>query len=321
MQDDIAPKLKAAHKDDKYGKLIIEPLERGYGHTLGNAFRRILLSHIPGAAVTNMRINGKLHDFGTIPGVVENTSEIMLNLKEIAVRVNPDEVMDDEIVLHIQALGQCKVSAQDIQVPTGVEIVNPELHIAEIADDGVELEIDLWVERSVGYVPAAEHGQGKHGVDVLPIDTVFSPIRRVNYNVEPTRLGSRTDFDRLVLELWGDGSVRPEEALRIAAGELDAYVRIFMDVAEEIIDEAAEVGERVSVTYKNHDIPIEDVDFSDSTFNRLKKENINTLGELVSRTEEELLAIRNFGKRSLEEVLERLNSYDLELLETRAPEE
>ena len=268
-----------------------------------------------------MRINGKLHDFGTIPGVVENTSEIMLNLKEIAVRVNPDEVMDDEIVLHIQALGQCKVSAQDIQVPTGVEIVNPELHIAEIADDGVELEIDLWVERSVGYVPAAEHGRGKHGVDVLPIDTVFSPIRRVNYNVEPTRLGSRTDFDRLVLELWGDGSVRPEEALRIAAGELDAYVRIFMDVAEEIIDEAAEVGERVSVTYKNHDIPIEDVDFSVRTFNCLKKENINTLGELVSRTEEELLAIRNFGKRSLEEVLERLNSYDLELLETRAPEE
>jgi DNA-directed RNA polymerase subunit alpha len=321
MQDDIAPKLRVLYLDDKYGKFTVEPLERGYGHTLGNAFRRILLAHIPGAAVTNMRINGKLHDFGTLPGVVESTTEIMLNLKEIAVRVDPEQTGDEEIVLRIQAIGPGEVVAGDLEAPPGVEIINPELHIADLAEDGVELEIDVWVERSVGYVPAVEHGRGKHGVDVLPMDTVFSPIRRVNYSVEPVRLGSRTDLDRLVLELWGDGAVRPDEALRIAARELNSYVRLFMEVAEEAMDQAVEAGHRAPVVHEHHDTPIEDVDFSVRTFNCLKKENINTLGELIRRTEEELLAIRHFGKRSLEEVLERLSHYDLELSAARVPEE
>ena len=321
MHDDIAPKLRALFLDDKYGKFTVEPLERGYGHTLGNAFRRILLAHIPGAAVTNMRINGKLHDFGTIPGVVESTTEIMLNLKEIAVRIDPEQAGDEEIVLQINAIGPSEVVAGDIQTPPGVEIVNPELHIANLAEDGVELEIDVWVERSVGYVPAAEHGRDKHGVDVLPIDTVFSPIRRVNYSVEPVRLGSRTDLDRLILELWGDGAVRPDEALQIAARELDSYVKLFMEEAEEAMEEAVEATLGAPVVHEHYDTPIEDVDFGVRTFNCLKKENINTLGELVRRTEEELLTIRNFGKKSLEEVLERLEHYDLELAESQAPED
>ncbi len=321
MQEGISPKVRALHLDDKYGKFSIEPLERGYGHTLGNAFRRIVLAHIPGAAITDVRINGVLHEFSTIPGIVEDTTEIMLNLKEIAVSLDDESAEDEELILRIRAKGQGEVLAADVQGPAGVTIVNPELHIAELAADDAELEIDMWVEAGVGYVQADERVRGKRGVEVLPIDSVFSPIHRAAYRVEPTRLGSRTDLDRMILELWGDGSVRPEEALRMAARELWAYVRIFLDVTEELPEEEAAGGEDERVTEKHHDIPIEDVDFSVRTFNCLKKENINSLGELVLRTEDELLGIRNFGRRSLEEVIQRLESYGLHLADAGEDEE
>ncbi len=321
MQEGISPIVRVLHLDDKYGKFAIEPLERGYGNTLGSAFRRILLAHIPGAAVTDVRINGVLHEFSTISGIVEDTTEIMLNIKEIAVRITTEAAEDDELVLQIRAKGQGEVLAADIQTPPGVEVVNPELHIVEIADDDAELEVDMWVERGVGYVQFDERPRGKRGVDVLPIDSVFSPIHRASFRVEPTRLGSRTDLDRLILELWGDGSVSPEETLRMAARELWSYVQIFMDVTEELPEGEAEAVEEEMVTEKHHDIPIEDVDFSVRTFNCLKKENVNTLGEVVQRTEEELLAIRNFGKRSLEEVIQRLENYDMHLADAAEEDE
>lgn len=316
MEEITKPKIRALYLDDKYGKFAIEPLERGFGHTLGNAFRRISLAHINGAAVTDVRINGVLHEFSTIAGVVEDSTEIILNIKEIAVRLVEDVDPMDEVVMHIRAKGPGEILASDIEAPSSVQIVNPELHIAEISGDDTELEIDMWVEAGRGYVLAEERQRGRRAVDVLPIDSVFSPIHRANYRVEPTRLGSRTDLDRLVLELWGDGSVAPDVALQMAAQELWAYVRIFLDVSDELIEEEKETVEAEPVMDRHMDIPIEDVDFSVRTFNCLKKESVDTIGELVKRTEEELLAIRNFGKRSLEEVIQKLEGFGLHLADS-----
>ncbi len=313
MQEGISPKVRGLHLDDKYGKFSIEPLERGYGHTLGNSLRRVVLAYISGAAVTDVRINGVLHEFSTLPGVIENSTEIMLNIKEISVRIEDGTDDDADLVMHIRAKGRGEILAADIDVPAGVEIVNPELHIAELSTASAELEIDMWVGRGVGFAQADDETRGTLGVDVLPIDAVFSPIHRASYRVEPTRLGSRTDLDRLILELWGDGTVRPDQALRMAAREIQSYMRVFTEAGEELPADEGEALQEEPATAKQYDIPIEDVDFSVRTFNCLKKESIDTLGELVQRTEAELLAIRNFGKRSLDEVIQRLDSYGLQL--------
>ena len=313
MQDGISPKIRALHLDEKYGKFSIEPLERGYGQTLGSSLRRVVLAYVAGAAVTDVRIIGVLHEFSTLPGVLENSTEIMLNIKELSVRIEDGVEDDDDLVMQIRAKGQGEVLAADIDAPAGVEIVNPELHIAELSTDEAELGIDMWVARGVGFAQADDGARGKRGVDVLPADAVFSPIHRASYRVEPTRLGSQTDLDRLVIELWGDGTVRPDRALRIAAREIWSYMRVLMEIGEELPSEEDGALEAEPVVPKQHDIPIEDVDFSVRTFNCLKKESIDTLGELGRRTEAELLAIRNFGKRSLDEVVQRLDNYNLHL--------
>jgi DNA-directed RNA polymerase subunit alpha len=293
----------------------VEPLERGYGNTLGNAFRRVLLAHIEGAAVTDVRVQGALHEFTTLPGIVEDTMEIFLNIRELAIKVLPtEEVLGDEpIVLRLNAKGVGEVLAADIQCPPYVEIINPELHLLEIADDQGEANIELWVRIGKGYSPAEERDRSQTPVDVIPVDAVFSPVSRANFYVEPTRLGSRTDLDRLVLEVWGNGTMAPEDALRVAGRHLRSYVSIFLGPAEQMEVPMEAVREEDEVRNKVLDTAIEDVEFSVRTFNCLKKENINTLGELITRTENELLNIRNFGKRSLEEVLERLVQYDLRL--------
>ena len=313
MQDGISPKIRALHLDEKYGKFSIEPLERGYGQTLGSSLRRVVLAYVAGAAVTDVRIIGVLHEFSTLPGVLENSTEIMLNIKELSVRIEDGVEDDDDLVMQIRAKGQGEVLAADIEAPTGVEIVNPELHIAELSTDEAELEIDMWVARGVGFAQADDGARGKRGVDVLPADAVFSPIHRASYRVEPTRLGSQTDLDRLIIELWGDGTVRPDQALRTAAREIWSYMRVLMEIGEELPSEEDGALEVEPVMPKQYDIPIEDVDFSVRTFNCLKKESIDTLGELGRRTEAELLAIRNFGKRSLDEVIQRLDNYNLHL--------
>jgi DNA-directed RNA polymerase subunit alpha len=313
MREGISPKVRGLHLDDKYGKFSIEPLERGFGHTLGNSLRRVVLAYIGGAAVTDVRIKGVLHEFSTLPGIVENSTEILLSIKEIAIRIEDSADDDDDLVMKIRAKGRGEVLGADIEAPAGVEIVNPELHIAELTTDEAELEVDMWVSRGVGFVQADDRERGKRGVDVVPTDAVFSPIHRANYRVEPTRLGSRTDLDRLIIELWGDGTVRPDQALRMAAREILSYMRVLLETDDELPSEEDELPDEQPVAVKQHDIPIEDVDFSVRTFNCLKKESIDTLGHLVQRTEKELLAIRNFGKRSLAEVLQRLDNYSLQL--------
>ena len=317
MLQGLNPKVHPLELTDTYGRFAVEPLERGYGDTLGNAFRRVLLAHIEGAAVTDVRIEGALHEFTTLPGIVEDTTEIILNIRELAIKVQPSESAeerDEEIVLRLRAKGTGVVLAADIQVPPNVEIINPELHILEVSGDETEINIDMWVKLGVGYVPTEERDRSQTPIDVIPIDAVFSPVARANYSVEPTRLGSRTNLDRLVLEVWGNGTVAPDEALRQAARHLREYIAIFLGAGEEAgAPVEGVVREEEEVRNKILDTPIEDVEFSVRTFNCLKKENINTLGELVQRSENELLNIRNFGRRSLEEVMERLGREGLSL--------
>jgi len=316
MLQGLNPKVHPLELTDTYGRFAVEPLERGYGDTLGNAFRRILLAHVEGAAVTDVRIEGALHEFTTLPGIIEDTTEIILNIRELAIKVTrlESDVEDEDIVMHLRAKGAGEVLAADIQAPPNVEIINPELHILEISDDNTEINIDMWVKLGVGYVPTEERDRSQTALDVIPIDAVFSPVSRANYVIEPTRLGSRTDLDRLILEVWGNGTVSPEEALRQAARHLREYISIFLGAAEEAAAPVeGVVREEEEVRNKILDTPIEDVEFSVRTFNCLKKENINTLGELILRSENELLNIRNFGKRSLEEVLERLAQHGLGL--------
>ncbi|MEN6303490.1 MAG: DNA-directed RNA polymerase subunit alpha [Armatimonadia bacterium] len=324
MLQGLNPKVQPLELTDTYGRFAVEPLERGYGDTLGNAFRRILIAHIEGAAVTDVRINGALHEFTTLPGIIEDTTEIILNIRELAIKVTPSETeegQEEEIIIHLRKKGAGEVLAADIQTPPNVEIINPEAHILEISDDETEINIDMWVKLGVGYVPTEERDRSQTALDVIPVDAVFSPIARANYYVEPTRLGSRTNLDRLVLEVWGNGTVSPEDALRQAARHLREYITIFLGAAEEVAAPAEAVPAEDEVRNKILDTPIEDVEFSVRTFNCLKKENINTLGELIQRNENELLNIRNFGRRSLDEVLERLQQYDLSLAGGSADED
>jgi DNA-directed RNA polymerase subunit alpha len=319
MIEGLNPKVHPLELTDTYGRFAVEPLERGFGHTLGNAFRRVLLAHIVGATVTDVRIEGALHEFTTLPGIVEDTTEIILNIQELAIKVAPGvaepvEGEDEPIILRLNKNGVGEVLAADIECPTGVEILNPELHIVEIADNKARVDIELWVRLGKGYVPTEERDRSQTPVDVLPVDAVFSPVVRANYYVEATRLGGRTDLDRLVIEVWGKGTLAPDEAVRQAARALRSYLSIFLGQTEGEKEQPVEaVREEEEVRNKLLDTPIEDVEFSVRTFNCLKKEAINTLGELIQRTESDLLGIRNFGKRSLDEVLERLAQYDLHL--------
>jgi DNA-directed RNA polymerase subunit alpha len=317
MLGELEPKITALELSPKYGKFSVEPLERGFGNTLGNTFRRALLSHIPGAAVTDVRINGALHEFSTIPGVVEDVMELVLNLKELAIKVHPSAADEPgaERILKISASGETRVIGADIISPPEVEILNPEIHIAELSDPDAALDVELWVEVGKGYRPTEERESSRRGSGIIPVDALFSPIKRAAYVVEPTRLGHRTDLDRLVLELWGNGTVLPEDALKIGARTLHAYVAIFLG-AVEAEETALGIGDAVSGEVNRWlETPIEDVDFSVRTFNCLKKEAIHALGELIKHSEAELLAIRNFGKRSLDEVVEKLAQFDLKLSE------
>lgn len=319
MIGELDPKITAMALDPKYGKFAIEPLERGFGHTLGNAFRRVLLAHIPGAAVTDVRIEGALHEFTTLPGVVEDVMELVLNLKELAIKVVPlpSDQEHEERICRISASGETEVLGADVVTPAGVEILNPEIHIASLSDADARLEIEFWVEIGTGYEPTEERTRPRRGSDIIPVDALYAPIKRATYAVEPTRLGHRTDLDRLVLELFGNGTVLPEDALKIAAKIMQGYIAIFLGDVEEDFTLTEAATETTEEGNKWLETPIEDVDFSVRTFNCLKKESINTLGELVRKSPEDLLGIRNFGKRSLEEAIEKLAQFGLSLAEPR----
>ncbi|MFW5866411.1 MAG: DNA-directed RNA polymerase subunit alpha [Armatimonadota bacterium] len=321
MIEELGPGMVALELSEKYGKFAIEPLERGFGHTLGNAFRRVLLAHIPGAAVTDVLIEGVPHAFTTIEGVYEDATEICLNVKELAIKFHEEAEIEDENVARIEAEGKGEVTGADIICPPGIEILNPEVHIADLTEDDSTLYMDLWVASDTGYHPVEEAGREKRPGDVIALDALFSPIARATYRVEPTRLGARTDLDRLVLEIWGNGTIMPDDAVRQAATILVRYITVFSEIEMPEEEEVEEAPEQEEVKNKILTFPIEEMEFSVRTFNCLKKENIDTVGELVEKTEEELLDIRNFGKRSLEEVIEKLASVELELAEAASAEE
>src|SRR6516162_6075050 len=304
--DTTKPKIEYAELSDTYGKFVVEPLERGFGVTLGNALRRVLLSSIPGAAVTSVKIENVLHEFSTIPGVVEDVTQLILNLKELTFKLHSDKPK----LLRLDVKNKKEVTAGDLQPDAEVEILNPDLHLATLDGKSAHLVMELVVERGKGYVPAERHRKSEHVIGVIPVDSVFSPIQKVNYVVEDTRVGHATDYDRLVLEVWTDGSIRPEEALQESARLLIDYFRLFLGTAAgaEVV-----IGPQVDETNKIAAMPVEELDLSVRPYNCLKRAGINTVGDLLQRTEEEVVNVKNFGRKSLDEVKEKLAALGLEL--------
>ena len=283
------PTIKKTISDDgTYGKFVVEPLQRGYGITLGNCLRRILLSSLPGAAVTSIKIEGILHEFSTIPGVKEDVTEIILNLKKLAVRLNGDE---SKRVL-INVVGPKEVTAADIIGDADLEIFNPDLHIATL-ESGATLKMDIDIGKGRGYVPAEQNKNENTPLYVIPVDSIFSPVKKVNWEVEDTRVGQDTDFHKLTLEIWTDGSITPEDD---AASEMEILVEKEGDHKE-----------------KAKELTIEELELSVRSFNCLKRASINTVEELTTHSEEEMMKVRNLGKKSLEEVKQKLEELGLSL--------
>jgi len=299
--------------DPTYGKFVVEPLEKGYGTTLGNALRRVLLGSIPGAAVVTARIEGVLHEFSTIAGVMEDTTELLLNLKELAIRVSDSQLGRDDtpFVLRVDRTGPGEVLAADIETPAEVEIANKELHLATLDSDDARLAIEMEVTVGTGYV-MAEQQHRKHDIGTIPIDAILSPVRRVSFRVEPTRVGHLTDYDRLTLEVRTNGTIAPADAISEAAKILDRYLILFFDFSAEE-PEPGPGAEADLARQRLLDTRVEDMDFSVRTFNCLRKAGVTTVGELIERTESDLMQIRNFGRKSLNEVKAKLKELGLSL--------
>ena len=304
------PKIECVEISEKqdYAKFVVEPLERGYGVTLGNSLRRVILSSLPGAAITSVKIEGVLHEFSSIPGVVEDVTEIILNLKALAIKLYSDEPQ----VIRIEETEAGEVLAGDIIKSSEVEILNPELHIATL-DTGVNLAMEMTVERGRGYRSAEKNKQEDHIIGVIPIDSIFSPVRKVNYTVTDTRVGQITDYDKLTLEVWTNGTILPEEAVSLSAKILNEHLYLFVGLTEKIseveIMVEKEEEERDKVLYMS----VEELDLSVRSYNCLKRAGINTVGELVQKSVEDMMKVRNLGKKSLLEVEQKLASLELSL--------
>ena len=302
MLETNIPKIELIKSSENQGTFQIEPLEPGYGVTLGNALRRVLLSSLPGAAVTSIKIDGVYHEFATVPGVREDTTELILNIKKLRLK----SYSDQGVQLRLQAKGPGVVTAADLVAPSDVEIVNPELHIATLDSADASLEMELVVERGKGYLPS--DGREAPSIGVIPIDAVFTPIRRVNYTVENVRVGSRTDLDRLIIDIVSDGTISPSDALSEAANILVRYFAIFAELGQAgKRGERAAIGAR-AVAGKDYDRPIEDLDLAMRAYNCLKRSGITKIGQLLEMSDEDLLAVRNFGQKSLDELKQRLQA-------------
>ncbi|MBI2248093.1 MAG: DNA-directed RNA polymerase subunit alpha [Armatimonadetes bacterium] len=308
------PKIEYAELSETYGKFVIEPLERGFGVTLGNALRRMLLSAIPGAAVTSVKIDGVLHEFSTIGGVVEDVTQVILNIKELTLRLHTDKPK----LVRLDVKGKKDVTAADITVDAEVDVLNPDLHIATLDRKDTRLAMELVVERGRGYVPAEKHRKSEHVIGVIPVDSIFSPVQKVNYAVEDTRAGQATEMDRLVLEVWTDGSIRPEEAIQEASKILIDSLKLFSGVGEEGEPYGAMEQGADAQMGKLYAMPIEELDLSVRPYNCLKRAGINTVGDLMQRTEEEIVSVKNFGRKSLDEVKEKLTQLGLSLKKKEA---
>ena len=303
------PSIKEESATTTRAKFVIEPLEPGFGYTLGNALRRTLLSSIPGAAVSSVKIEGILHEFSTVPGITEDVTDIVLNIKDMVVRSE----LDEPATLYLKAKGPGEVTAGDISPPAGIEILNPELHIATLGGRA-GLEMELTVERGVGYRAAEQNKKPRDPIGVIPVDSIFSPIRRVSYAVEATRVEQMTDRDRLILDVQTDGSVSPREAVASAGTTLVELANLFGDLSEApglSLGPAEGEGEMAG----DLALPIEELNLSVRSYNCLKREGINTVGELVQRSEQELTDIRNFGQKSIDEVKSKLDELGLALRE------
>ncbi|MBM4235438.1 MAG: DNA-directed RNA polymerase subunit alpha [Firmicutes bacterium] len=297
------PKIELEEKDEQnnYGRFVVEPLERGYGTTLGNALRRILLSSLPGAAITNVKFDSALHEFSNLPGVLEDTIEIILNLKAISLKIHSDD--SQTLVVESDRAGAIK--AKDIKVPSDVEILNEEQHICTLEENG-RLYMEMTAVNGRGYVPAERNKQPQQPIGVIPVDSMFSPIRKVNYRVENTRVGMKTDYDKLTIEVWTDGSIRPDEAISLSAKILSTHIALFVNLTEQVDDVEIASDRREEDRERIMDLTIEELDLSVRSYNCLKRAGINTVGELVRKTEDEMMKVRNLGKKSLEEVEHKL---------------
>ncbi|MDD2430768.1 MAG: DNA-directed RNA polymerase subunit alpha [Firmicutes bacterium] len=302
------PKIEIQEKSGNYGKFVVEPLERGYGTTLGNSLRRILLSSLPGSAVTSIKIDGVLHEFSTIPGVVEDVTDIVLNMKKLLVISNSDE----PVTGRINKEGPGEVTAADISIGPEVEILNPDLVIATLEEEG-KLTLELRVERGRGYVAAERNKREDMPIGEIAIDSIFTPVNKVNFAVENTRVGNVTDYDRLILETWTNASIEPDEAVSIAAKIMSEHLRLFIDLTDSTSDIEIMVEKEEKEKDKVLEMSIEELDLSVRSFNCLKRAGINTVEELIKKTEEDMMKVRNLGKKSLEEVKGKLAEYNLSL--------
>lgn len=296
------PNIIKVEETDNYGKFVVEPLERGYGTTLGNSLRRVMLASLPGAAITSINIDGVLHEFSTVEGVTEDVTQIILNLKKVALRIDSDDAKN----LELDVKGPAEVTAGDIKGDGDVTILNPDLYIATVAD-GAELHMQLTADKGRGYVAAEDNKKRMDlAIGVLPIDSIYTPIERVNYTVENTRVGQNNDYDKLTLDVWTNGSLTPTEAVSLAAKVLTAHLSMFVNLTEEAQNAQVMVEREETHQEKVLDKTIEELDLSVRSYNCLKRADIQTVKDLTERTEADMMKVRNLGQKSLEEIKEKL---------------
>lgn len=308
------PRIEIAEmaQDETYGRFIVEPLERGYGTTLGNSLRRILLSSLPGAAVSNVKIDGVLHEFSVIPGVKEDVTEIILNLKNLAILNNSDSI--EPRIAYIEVEGEGEVKASDIKVDADIEILNPDLHIATLSGGpDSKLFMEITITKGRGYVGSDKNKRSDQPIGMIPVDSIYTPVRRVNFLVENTRVGQITDYDKLTLEVWTNGTISPDDAVSLGAKILNDHLALFIDLSDNAKNTEIMAEKEESKKEKVLEMSIEELDLSVRSYNCLKRAGINSVDDLANKTEEEMMKVRNLGRKSLEEVLNKMAELGLAL--------
>lgn len=305
------PKVECVElsEDQTYARYVVEPLERGYGITLGNSLRRIMLSSLPGAAVSSVKIDGILHEFSNIPGVKEDVTDIILNLKKLIVNLHSEGPK----TVYIEAQGACELTAADIKLDSDIEILNPEIHIATLNEDA-KLYMEITITKGRGYVSAERNKQlAQPVIGLIPVDSIYTPVPKVNFKVEDTRVGQVTDFDKLTLELWTNGTLTPNEVISLAAKIMNEHLNLFIELSDNAMNAEIMVEKEETKKEKVLEMTIEELDLSVRSYNCLKRASINTVEELVKKTEEDMMKVRNLGRKSLEEVINKLHALGLSL--------
>jgi DNA-directed RNA polymerase subunit alpha len=304
------PKIECIEtkEDSSYGKFVVEPLERGYGITLGNSLRRILLSSLPGVAVNSIKIDGVLHEFSTVPGVIEDVTEIILNIKEISIKYYGE----GQKVIYVDKEGEGPVTAADIKADSDVEILNQDLHICTLNGES-RFYMELTISNGRGYVSADKNKIPGQPIGIIPVDSIYTPVRKVNFNVENTRVGQVTDFDKLTLEVWTNGSITPDEAISLGAKVMSEHLNLFIDLSDQAKNTEIMIEKEETKKEKVLEMTIEELDLSVRSYNCLKRAGINTVEDLTNRTEDDMMKVRNLGRKSLEEVLHKLSALSLAL--------